>query len=331
MGRTGGVLVLVAAAVALTLGAVAPASANVFALDDGQDPRVALPRTGEDRVYAPIGVITTDAAVPASEDGKRQIRTRGTAFLVSPCYVLSNYHAVFGLAFDGPDEGRDYSTTFSVGADPDYTFRWQVHATPVRWGAFNRKKEHDWALLKLDGCVGGQPDIGWLETGAETPADLKGSTVAFAGFPSDKALTSLWVQTDCKVEGPQPGTVKILHACSVRTGASGSPLIATHGGAPRAVAIQCGELNATRDPLRRYDPKYANTAVTLAEVLADPEVKAALDADRAAFPGPNPALNTPAPAAPTAPAPTVVTAAADAPSAKESATGAGVAHPSGLP
>lgn len=315
-------MVLVAASAAMLLGAAAPAFANIFALDSGQDPRIAQPRTGDDRLYAPIGLITTDAPVVASEDGKRVIRTRGTAFLVSPCYVLSNYHAVFGLDFDGPDEGRDYSTTFSVGADPDFTFRWKIRATPVRWGEFNKKKEHDWALLKLDGCVGGQPDIGWLETAAETAPAMKGLSVAFAGFPSDKALTSLWVQPDCRIEGQQPGTAKILHACSVRTGASGSPLIELRNGVAAAVAIQCGELNSTPDPLKSYDPRYANTAITMAEVLADPEVRAALEADRAAFPGPNPAL-----IAPEAPAPVTTTVAQPAP---EAAPDSGLVLVSGL-
>jgi hypothetical protein len=64
------------------------------------------------------------------------------------------------------------------------------------------------------------------------------------------------------------------------------------------VAIQCGELNSTAGPIGSYDPRYANTAVTLFEVFQDPEVRALLEADRSAFPGPNPLA-----AAPTVPAP----------------------------
>lgn len=286
--------------VALGAGAAQPALANVFALE-GHDPRVMQPRSGPDRRYAPIGIVTTNAAVPASEDGAKMVRTRGTGFLVSPCYVLTNYHAVFGLDFDGPDEGRDYSTTFSVGADPDFAFRWTVRGTPVRWGAFNRRKEHDWALVKLDGCVGGQPDIGWLDVSPEPATTMQGMTVALAGYPADKSADSLWAQSECRIEGLQPGTAKVLHGCSVRSGASGAPLIELGRGQPVVVAIQCGELNAKSDPIGQYDPRYANTAVTIAEVFQDLEVVAALEADRAAFPAANPAF---APAAPEAP-PTV--------------------------
>jgi V8-like Glu-specific endopeptidase len=283
-------LTIVAAAATVAGGLLTPAYANVFAFD-GQDPRVASPRTGPNRLYAPVGAVTTIGKVPASDDGARQIRTRGSAFLVSPCYVLTNYHAVFGLDYDGPDPERDYAVTFSVGADPDYLFRWKVRAVPVRWGAFNKRKEHDWALLKLEGCVGGQADIGWLELSAMSGETMVGLGVALAGYPADKAGDTLWVQPDCRIEGMQKGTAKVLHACSVHSGASGGPLIEHGRQGPAVVAIQCGELNSTAGALGRYDSKYANTAVTIAEIFEDGEVEALLQADRAAFPTQNPALD----------------------------------------
>ncbi|HTI67598.1 MAG TPA: serine protease [Caulobacteraceae bacterium] len=291
---------IAATAAALAVSTAGPAFANVFALE-GQDPRTPQPRSGPDRQYAPIGVVTTNAAVAASEDGTRQIRTRGTGFLVSPCYVLTNYHAVFGLDYDGPDPGRDYSATFSVGVDPDYAFRWQVRGTPVRWGAFNQRKEHDWALVRLEGCVGGQADIGWLELAPEPGHAMQGLPVVLAGYPADKSADSLWAQAPCKIEGLQPGTDKVLHGCSVHSGASGAPLIEVGRGAAAVVAIQCGELNAVKGPIEAYDPRYANTAVTIAEVFQDAEARSLLEADRAAFPGPNPAAATQAASAPGVP------------------------------
>jgi V8-like Glu-specific endopeptidase len=297
---------LAALAAAAAVLSVAPAAhANVFA-SEGQDPRAPQPRTGADRLYAPIGLVVTDAPVAASEDGRRQIRTRGTGFLVSPCYVLTNYHAVFGLDYDGPDQGRDYTVTFSVGTDPDFAFRWQVKGKPVRWGAFNPHKEHDWALVKLDGCVGGQEDVGWIDTTPEAAADMLGMQVVLAGYPADKSADSLWAQAPCRIEGLQPGTAKVLHACSVHSGASGAPLIEPGRG---AVAIQCGELNASSTLIDAYDPRYANTAVTIAEVYQDAEVRNLIQADRALFPGINPAAMPAAPvqasSAPSRPLPIV--------------------------
>jgi len=239
-------------------------------------------------MLAPVGAIVTDAAVPASDDGSRNIRTRGSAFLVSPCYVLTNYHAVFGLDYDGPDPERAYGATFFVGADPDYPFRWTVAAKPVRWGAFNRRKEHDWALLKLDACVGGQSDIGWLDLDPEPGPAMLGAAVSLAGYPADKSDRTLWVQPSCRIEAMQEGTQKVLHGCSVRSGASGGPLIAQLPDGPAVVAIQCGELNATAGLIGSWDPRYANTAVTIAEVMQDDEVRRLIDEDLAAFNGPNP-------------------------------------------
>lgn len=303
MRRVTTLLVAAACAAGLSTGWASPAGANVFALD-GQDPRAPSPRTGPDRMLAPVGAIVTDAAVPASDDGTRNIRTRGSAFLVSPCYVLTNYHAVFGLDYDGPDPGRAYGATFYVGADPDYPFRWTVTAKPVRWGAFNKRKEHDWALLKLDACVGGQTDIGWLDLAPEPGPDILGVAVSLAGYPSDKSDRTLWVQPSCRIEAMQEGTDKVLHGCSVRSGASGGPLIAQLQAGPAVVAIQCGELNATADLLGRWDPRYANTAVTIAEVMQDEEVRRLIDEDLAGFHGPNPAH------APDAPLPEVQKAGA---------------------
>jgi V8-like Glu-specific endopeptidase len=297
---------VLAAVLAACLGACAfaigqPACANIFAFD-GHDPRAPSPRTGDDRIYAPVGVVVTGQPVAASEDGRRMVRTRGSVFLVSPCYALTNYHAVFGLAFDGPDPDRDYPVTVSVGADPDYTFRWTVRAHAVRWGKFNRRKEHDWALLKLDGCVGGQPDVGWLDLSAQPGPTMLGEMVALAGYPADKTIDTLWVQPSCKIEAMQDGTAKVLHACAVHGGASGGPLIERVKDAVVAVAIQCGELNATEDPLRRWDPRHANTAVTIAEVMQDDEARRLIADDLAAFPGLNPALSVPpAPVTPAAP------------------------------
>ena len=304
----------------------APASANIFAVD-GHDPRAPQPRTGPDRLYAPVGVIVTGGPVAVSDDGARRLRTRGSAFLVSPCYVLTNYHAVFGLEYGGPDPNKDYSATFSVGADPDYPFRWVERATPVRWGAFNKRKEHDWALLKLDGCVGGEPDLGWLELSPQARPNLMGATVTLAGYPADKPTDTLWAQGDCLIEGPQPGTAKVLHECSVRAGASGGPLIQRGAGGAAAVAIQCGELNSSEDAIAAYEPRYANTAVTIAEVFEDSDAKALIDADKAAFPGANPALESAPPSEPAAP--TVVAAAPQ--TAPEAATAAVESRPLPMP
>lgn len=264
----------------------APASANVFALD-GNDPRIEQPRVSAGRMYMPVGHVTTNGPVPITADGARRVRTQGTGFLVSPCYVLTNYHAVFGLAFDGPEPGVDYRITFSVG---DAANARQVQGSATYWGAFNSTIDHDWALVRLDECIGAEPQIGWMELRAEAPQVMAGREVALAAYPRDRDRQRLWVQPSCRVQGVGRGRIKVLHDCAVAVGASGGPLIDFSTGAPSVVAVQSGELNATPGVFNAYDAQYANTAVTVAEILDSPGVAEALAADKAAFGNPNQAI-----------------------------------------
>jgi V8-like Glu-specific endopeptidase len=274
------------AAIAMALSAT-PALANVFA-QEGQDPRVEQGRADFGRLYMPIGFVTTAEAVRTAFDGSRSARTRGTGFLVSPCYVLTNYHAVFGL---DPDAWQaPHRVSFTVGDGP---LQRTVQGSPAFWGAFNAQVEHDWALVKLDECVGGAPEFGWMELHAQPAASMRGRQVALAAFPSDRPRDRLWLQPSCRVRAVQRGSDKILHDCAVVVGASGGPIIDPYLPTPAVVAIQCGELNASRELISAYDPRYANTAVTVAEIFQTEGVEATLAADRAAFDGPNPALWTP--------------------------------------
>lgn len=276
----------VIAGLVLAVGA-APAFANVFALD-GQDPRIEQGRADFGRLYAPIGSVVTGEPVPVGFDANNLQRTRGTGFLVSPCHVLTNYHAVYGTAPGAAANGKTYRVTFAVGDGP---LARRVGGVPVYAGAFNRNVEHDWALVKLDECVG--QEFGWMELRAQSAEQLTGAQVALAAFPSDRPRDKLWLQPSCKVRSVQKGSSKILHDCAVVTGASGGPIIDPYQPNPSVVAIQCGELNAQRELIDAYDPRHANTAVTIAEILQTRGVAAALAADKAAFDAPNPALWTP--------------------------------------
>jgi len=277
------------AGLALAIAAADPALANVFALD-GEDPRVEQGRADFGRLYMPIGAIVTPEPVAISFDGKRKVRTRGTGFLVSPCHVLTNYHAVFGIDPKAADSSRAFRVRFTVGDGP---LQQVVGGQPVFWGAFNDKVEHDWALVRLDECVGAEPEFGWMELRAQAPESMAGLQVALAAFPSDRPRDRLWKQANCQVRSMQSGTSKILHDCAVVTGSSGGPIIDYYGGTPSVVAIQCGELNASKTLIAAYDPRYANTAVTVAEIFATPGVEEALAADKAAFAMANPSLWTP--------------------------------------
>lgn len=277
------------AGLTLATGVWGPALANVFAFE-GQDPRVEQGRADAGRLYMPIGSVVVSEPVATVFDGSRSAKTRGTGFLVSPCHVLTNYHSVFGIDPDAASSGRQFRVSFTVGDGP---LQRTVGGQPVFWGAFNTKVEHDWALVRLDSCVGAEPEFGWMELHAQAPESMAGLQVALAAFPSDRPRDRLWLQSNCQVRSMQRGTSKILHDCAVVTGASGGPIIDYYRTTPSVVAIQCGELNATRELFAAWDPRYANTAVTVAEIFATPGVEQALADDKQAFAMSNPALWTP--------------------------------------
>ena len=66
------------------------------------------PQTGEDRMFAPIGLVWTERC-PCRSELNAVIKTphldMGTGFLVSPCYVLTDYHVVFGNRNIEPEAG----------------------------------------------------------------------------------------------------------------------------------------------------------------------------------------------------------------------------------
>src|SRR5580692_40039 len=67
--------------------------------DSVHDPRHPQSQTGADKMFAPSGLIWTNHPQPDQGTAPRSDFHMGTAFLVSPCYVLTAYHVVFGYRF----------------------------------------------------------------------------------------------------------------------------------------------------------------------------------------------------------------------------------------
>src|SRR5689334_5163514 len=117
----------------------------------------------------------------------------GTAFLISPCHVLTNYHLVLPA-----DRVVTFNTgsdlTFYVGApsgEQPYTSK--TRAWPVAWGGYTvndggrirfRPRE-DWAVLKLEECLGARYGFMSLRPISAAEARILGPKLATAGFPGD--------------------------------------------------------------------------------------------------------------------------------------------------
>jgi hypothetical protein len=261
---------------------------NIFS-SDGSDPRQIQIHSGADRVFAPIGRILTNQRVPSPDgdgDGdrgaQRSVNLDGTAFLVSPCYALTNYHVVFG---GSRAPSTQYTSTL-------YTFDGEgssmigTRATPVVWGGMARVRQpsNDWVLLKLDACIGGR--IGWMDlAGNDNRIDLLAEPVASVGFAADKDPSSLW-RDDCHLRHAAVGS--FLDDCAVAEGSSGSPIVSLISGHPRVIALSEGELNRSSVVLSAYVSQDANVASDLHAIL--PGISRLIGADIAAFGLPNPAI-----------------------------------------
>lgn len=258
---------------------------------DLHDPRYAQSQTSGSRMFAPIGLITTNHPVPHQAGiNVRMALDMATAFLVSPCYVLTVYHAVFGNGPAEPSTQRDYSMTFRVR-------KMEARAVPVMHGAFPESEAEDWALLRLVGtypCMGATPNIGWVTLGSLPSADIGKQKLSIAGYPSDKDDATLWRQDRCallkKVSARGTGQLWTTD-CATLPRASGSPIFFIKNGLLQVVAIMHGHLgDLAQQRLWHWDPIDANLAIDVADILrSHPDVKNLIDQDIDQFHRANPA------------------------------------------
>lgn len=275
--------VLAACAMGQALAPAPAARANIFS-PDGADPRHIQARV--DQPFDAIGVVDTDEAVPLQGDDDRFVyeRMEATAFLVSPCYVLTNFHAVFGDDAARVDRRHRYGVTFKVGArDNDRGFAAKAHGVPVFWGDMaHDREEADWAVVKLDHCLGADRRIGWLDLSPRPITLVSSQLVSVAGFPASMDENHLWRADGCHLSARQGEPSLWSSDCAASPGASGSPVFLIENGAPKVVGLMEGAEEDRPDVLRQYDPQLANLVVDIAAVAGNPRVMAALEADRRA-------------------------------------------------
>ena len=270
-----GLATLFAVSLAAAMGsAMPPARAAVFS-DDPEtihDPRHPQSQTGEDRMFAPIGLISTNQPVPHQNGTTTRLNLdMATGFLVSPCYVLTNYHVVFGNRNSKPEADRDFSMTFRVGGK-------KSRAVPVIYGRFYEIYWQDFVLLRLESdaehqCLGEDPNIGWVRL-APLPSDsAPDKALSAAGYPSDKAGSSLWRQDTCHLFEQQDGRQYSglwTTDCPTRPRASGSPIFFVQDGVLMVVALMEGHLGTVNgnEILPKWDPDRANLAVDMGKILS---------------------------------------------------------------
>ena len=235
-------------------------------------------------MFAPIGLISTNHLVPHQSGNTSSLDYDiATAFLVSPCYILTNYHVVFGNWKRRPEVARDSSMTFSVAGR-------KSRAVPVKYGEFYRFEGRDWTLLLLDSdsehrCLGEDPDIGWVRLAPLKPVEAASKSLSVAGYPSDKKDSFLWRQDTCHlfekyqdIENDGLWTTD----CATRPKSSGSPIFFIQDGVLNVVAIMRGHLglDTENEILPKWDPNRANVALDVGKIISsDSEFLSLIETD----------------------------------------------------
>ena len=163
----------------------------------------------------------------------------GTAFLVSSCHVATAYHVAFPRLDDAAAGGSGERgvpalgapAVFLAGPDAKVPRRFAAR-TPARLIAFGHfapstfaGQAGDWALLRLDDCLGER--FGYLRAArAEGARPIPGGPLMTIGFPASRAdQPGVTIETGCRARdhGPVNGLVGI--DCAFESGMSGGPVL----------------------------------------------------------------------------------------------------------
>ncbi|HEX9447777.1 MAG TPA: hypothetical protein VF920_07345, partial [Dongiaceae bacterium] len=205
----------------------------------GGDDRLPVPRI-KGSAFGPIGLMVLDQGLDDA--------VAGTAFLVSPCHVLTAYHvAGGGKPISEKAVAHFYLGQGTIGPDFDDArqFAEETTAHPVVWGDYVPNEDgsspllrakamlqngwEDWALLKLDRCLGDEKTgYGFFHVLPMTTRDLSrkgdGLRISSIGLPGDKPLRRLWWDPHCRIVG-QVHDSGWQNDCVTVPGNSGGPLL----------------------------------------------------------------------------------------------------------
>lgn len=243
MGRLTGLIILI-------IFFATTASANIFGRDDRQ-----IVEMTADHPLSGVGTLTNH--VDAG---------RGTAFLVSRCHILSNFHVALSSP-DAPDLEKELSTfTLLSGATS--------LARIVTYGDFDPSSNaEDWALLKLDTCLGETHAVLPLYPVGDGVLILNQMTVQLAGYPNDRTTDQLTIDYNCHIKDPP-----WRHDCATRPGNSGSPLLLPAMGGYVVVAITASSRGVFMELISEYTVHMSNGATPVAGFID--RIQPYLDADR---------------------------------------------------
>lgn len=233
----------------------------------GAGPRALEPRTD----WSPVALVYSHTDRQTGELHDRPVGAPGTGFMVSPCYLLTNYHVAFG---DVPGRGAAPGAKLTVWlGEPARSYSASIEAA----GDFAPAAgpgEGDWVLARVTGCPGRRRDIGWFTT-TTTASITPDNKVTTAGFPRDQAWPKVAVHRGCAIRA-RFDTGALIHDCATENGQSGSPLLLHDKGRLTVIAMVSGIVEPKDETVATPN---ANYAAPLVGILTHPAVANALAAD----------------------------------------------------
>jgi V8-like Glu-specific endopeptidase len=233
-----------------------------------ESPLVLEPRSR----WSPVALVYshTDRQTGVRQD--RPVGAPGTGFMLSPCYLITNYHVAFG---DAPGRSAAPGAKLTVWlGEPARAYEAIIEAA----GDFAPAAgpgEGDWALARVESCPGRRKDVGWLAVSATTSFGLD-NKVTTAGFPKDRAWPNIAVHHGCSIRA-RFDTGALIHDCATENGQSGSPLLLHENGRLTVVAMVSGIVEP-KD--RTAATSNTNYAAPIGDILRQGAASAALAADR---------------------------------------------------
>jgi Trypsin-like peptidase domain len=162
----------------------------------------------------------------------------GTAFLVGRCHIVTAHHVAYPAervpvaASEKAAKGTvGQSAEFFVGPKPAApgTFTARARATVVAAGMFSAERFEgmagDWAILRLDRCLGKTFGFLQYDRHGQSPP-LPAGELMTIGFPRSRARQAgITVETGCNARdyGPVPGLLGV--DCAFEAGMSGGPVL----------------------------------------------------------------------------------------------------------
>jgi hypothetical protein len=270
-----------AAAVAALWLAATGVQANIFVLDQREQ------RDASQPPLRSVGVLHH----PATGGG-------GTAFLVGRCHALTAHHVAFTRGADdatghaaarAPKVG--HTAEFLAGPETKEAGRFaaRTRARVVAFGRFDDADyagmAGDWALLRLDTCLGDR--YGFLALAPDSGEPMPAGTLMTAGFPhSRRQQPGITVEVGCRARdhGPVLGLVGL--DCAFESGMSGGPVWEKQAdGRWRVVGLVQQSLGSVDHALPAYSMQHRNQMLAASAFRAAVQQALRTEAKRALAPG----------------------------------------------